>query len=68
MKKTKVSKRANQSDQMPLDGTDILPPLEEISDEELFGVHGGTGRLIVDAAISLVGIPAPKHRAHDPRK
>jgi hypothetical protein len=68
MKKTKVSKRTNQSDEMPLDGTDILPPLEEISDEELFSVHGGTGWYLVDAAISLVGTPAPKNRPHDPRK
>ena len=68
MKENALSKAAKLSDARHLDGTDILPLLEEISEEELCEINGGTGRLIVEGALTLYGLPAPKHRPHDPTK
>lgn len=64
MKKNTTSKATDLSDAMPLDATDILPPLQEISEEELFDINGGTGWYVVDVATALVGLPAPKNVPH----
>ena len=66
MKENTMSKAAKLSDAMPLDGTDILPPLEEISEEEPFDINGGTARAIIEiltvtGAVPTVNKPAPNH-------
>jgi hypothetical protein len=66
MEETTISKAANLSGAMPLDVTDILPPLEELSEEELFDINGGTARAIIEiltvtGAVPTVNKPAPNH-------